>query len=77
MPAPGYEIGRRNRERVRRYFETHLCATNRECSASIGMSVEAVGRHVMAIRAEWTDMDDAFSARCCGSENRTGKELET
>lgn len=53
MTAPGHEIGRQNRERVRRFFKTHLCATNRECSAAIGMSVEAVGRHVMAIRAEW------------------------
>ena len=53
MPAPGYEIGRKNRERVRKFFATHLCATNRECAAALGMSVEAVGRHVAVIRAEW------------------------
>ncbi len=54
MPAPGYEIGRKNKERVRQYFQEHLCATNRECAAALGMSEMAVGRHVAAIRSEWT-----------------------
>lgn len=57
MPAPGYEIGSKNRDMVRRFFETHLCATNRECAAAIGLSVEAVGRHVAAIRSEWKDAE--------------------
>lgn len=46
-------IGEDNRARVRRFFARHLCATNRECAAALGLSVEAVGRHAAAIRAEW------------------------
>lgn len=53
MPAPGYAIGHENREAVRLFFMTHLCATNRECAAALGLSECAVGRHVSALRAEW------------------------
>lgn len=47
------ELGRNNLDRVRSFFQTHLCATNRECSKVLGLSVEAVGRHVKTIRGEW------------------------
>ena len=51
----GIEQGRRNREAVRAYFSTHLCATKVECAKELGLSVMAVGRHVEAIRAEWIE----------------------
>jgi len=47
------QLGRDNRDAVRSYFKSHLCATQRECAAALGLSVTAVGRHVKAIRAEW------------------------
>jgi hypothetical protein len=47
------DIGQANLEAVREYFRTHLCATNRECAAALGLSVYAVGRHAKTIRAEW------------------------
>lgn len=53
MPAPGHEIERQNLERVRQFFLSHLGATNRECSAAIGLSEYAVGRHVATLRSEW------------------------
>lgn len=62
MPAPGHEIGRRNLERVREYFRAHLCATNVECAEAIGLSVEAVGRHVATIRSEWQSHVGTLSA---------------
>lgn len=46
-------IGDQNRERVRQWFQEHLCGTARECAADLGLSAEAVGRHVRVIRAEW------------------------
>lgn len=52
MPAPGEEIGRLNREAVRKYFMEHIGATKRECSEATGLSVSAVGRHVARIRGE-------------------------
>lgn len=56
-PAAAYNsaIGDRNRERVRHYFATHLCATRIECATSLGLNSCVVGRHVKAIRAEWKD----------------------
>lgn len=47
------EEGQRNLERVREYFATHLCATQRECAAELDLSVMAVNRYVAKIRAEW------------------------
>lgn len=49
------DLGRANLAAVRQYFSSHLCATNRECAAALGLSVMAVGRHVKEIRAEWID----------------------
>lgn len=46
--------GDANCERVRAWFREHLCGTNRECAAAVGLSEYAVGRHVKKIRAEWT-----------------------
>lgn len=51
---PGYNIGLNNLERIRAFFASHLCATNVECGEALGISVEAVGRHVKKIRAEWS-----------------------
>jgi len=51
--APGYRIGRENREAVRRYLLTHLGATNVECAAALGLSIFAVGRHIKTLRREW------------------------
>lgn len=59
MPAPGYDIGRTNLEQVREFFASHLCATNRECAAALGLSVFAVGRHVRTIRSEWCSYDQS------------------
>lgn len=51
----GRVIGERNREAVREYFLTHPCCTQKECSSALRLSIEAVGRHVKSIRAEWLD----------------------
>lgn len=47
------QTGRANLERVRSFFERHLCATQRECAEALGLSVMAVNRHVRTIRGEW------------------------
>lgn len=47
------DLGQANLEAVREYFRTHLCATNKECAAALGLSVYAVGRHAKTIRKEW------------------------
>jgi DNA invertase Pin-like site-specific DNA recombinase len=47
------ELGEENREAVRRFFQQHLCATQVECAAALGLSAMAVNRHVRSIRAEW------------------------
>ena len=52
MPSPGEEIGRINRERVRDYMRDHIGATKQECGRALGLSAEAVGRHVVRIRNE-------------------------
>lgn len=51
---PGSIIGAANRERVRNFLATHIGATNRECAEALGLGVMAVGRHVKALRAEWS-----------------------
>lgn len=53
VPAPGYEIGERNRRRVFEYFIAHVGCTNKECAAALGLSTMAVGRHVASLREEW------------------------
>lgn len=47
------ELGQENLDAVKKFFRTHLCATQRECAESLGLSVMAVNRHVRTIRAEW------------------------
>jgi len=49
----GAEIGRDNKARVRDFFERHIGATKSECASALGLSPMAVGRHIIAIRAEW------------------------
>jgi predicted ArsR family transcriptional regulator len=51
--TPGARIGSENREAVRSYFANHIGCTNKECSAALGLSVMAVGRHVARLRREW------------------------
>jgi len=52
MTSPGEEIGRINRERVREYMRDNIGATNRECGKALGLSGDAVGRHVAKLRNE-------------------------
>lgn len=47
------ELGQQNLDAVREFFRTHLCCTQRECAAALGLSAMAVNRHVKTIRAEW------------------------
>lgn len=54
MPAPGHEIGRRNRERVREYFATHVGAKQNECAKALDLSVMVVNRHIQTLRKEWS-----------------------
>lgn len=56
--GPGYKIGHDNREAVRTWFTSHIGCTARECAAALGLSVEAVGRHLKTIRAEWLRPDE-------------------
>lgn len=53
MNWKGVEEGEKNREAVRRWFQSHLCGTQAECAADLGLSPMAVNRHVRAIRSEW------------------------
>ncbi len=50
---PGTTLGWENRERVREFFKTHLCATQTECAKALGLGLMAVNRHVRDIRSEW------------------------
>lgn len=47
------ELGEKNLERIKEYFRTHLCATQRECAKELNISDMAVNRHVRSIRKEW------------------------
>lgn len=51
--GPGWDIGKKNREAVRAYFVLHVGCTNRECAAALGLNVNAVGRHIKTLRAQW------------------------
>ena len=46
-----------NRLRIRKFLREHLGATNRDVAKALGLSEMAVGRHVRALRAEWTNED--------------------
>ena len=39
----------------------HLGATNAECGQALGLSDMAVGRHVMALKAEWKTKPNAMA----------------
>lgn len=47
------ELGEENYIRVLVFMQTHLCATQRECSETLDLSVMAVNRHVKRIRQKW------------------------
>lgn len=51
--SPGARLGHDNREAVRAWLLNHVGGTNRECSAALGLSIMAVGRHVAKLRSEW------------------------
>ena len=76
---PGEAIGALNRADVRRWFREHLCGTQRECAAALGLSPMAVSRHVASIRAEWRQ--EAYPAlqpgRCAteGAAQRDGEKF--
>ena len=42
-----------NLRRVREYFSTHICATQRECAAALCLSIMEINQHVEKIRREW------------------------
>ena len=50
---PGIKVGETNLEKVRKFFKTHLCATQVECAEALGLSTMAVSRHVRTLRSEW------------------------
>lgn len=47
------QVGRDNLAAVRAYFKAYPCATNIECSASLGINVNRIGAHVRTIRTEY------------------------
>ena len=47
------QVGQNNLAAVRAFFKAYPCATNIECSNSLGITVNAVGRHVRTIRSEY------------------------
>ena len=49
----GAQLGAENLSRVRAFFASHLCATQRECARALKLSPSAVCRHVSEIRSEW------------------------
>lgn len=51
--------GCENLNRVRAFFENHLCATQSECARTLGLSPMAVNRHVRTIRNEWRQESSA------------------
>jgi len=53
------QVGRDNLAAVRAYFKAYPCATNVECSHSLGINVNRVGKHVRTIRSEY-----AAAAEC-------------
>lgn len=53
IKGPGAVTGKKNREAIKEWFRTHLCGTQAECAADLGLSPMAVNRHVKAIRREW------------------------
>ena len=52
--SPGQIIGDNNRERVRQFMLAHVGATYAECGDVLGLSPQAVGRHVKTLKAEWS-----------------------
>jgi DNA-binding CsgD family transcriptional regulator len=54
---PGEAIGHENREAIRALMSSYLGIKNIEIAVKLNLSVEAVGRHVNTIRAEWKKDD--------------------
>lgn len=59
----GAAIGAQNQERVRAWLAAHLGGTNGECAKALGLNVNAVGRHVRRIRAEWLAAEQGKSEK--------------
>lgn len=53
MTAPGVIIGQNNFKRVRTYYLTHLGCRQIDCAHALGLSMNAVGRYIVRLRAEW------------------------
>lgn len=47
------QLGRQNLAAVRAFFKAYPCATNIECSNSLGINQHRVGAHVRTIRSEY------------------------
>lgn len=56
------DIGARNLALVREWFGQHLCGTQSECAAALGLSLVTVHRHVKTIRAGWRRADPSTAA---------------
>jgi hypothetical protein len=46
-------VGLEYHERIRTYFQTHLCASQKQCARDLGIDISTVRKHVALIRAEW------------------------
>lgn len=65
--------GCENLNRVRAFFENHLCATQSECARTLGLSPMAVNRHVRTIRNEWRQCPSAPALRLgCAEQKQEG-----
>lgn len=47
------DIGRSNRLIIYNYFVSHPCATNKDASSDLDISVVTIGKHAKAIRGGW------------------------
>ncbi|WP_394031286.1 winged helix-turn-helix transcriptional regulator [Xanthobacter autotrophicus] len=58
MPRPGDNIGADNRAAVRALLVSHLGISRREIASRLGLSPMAVTRHVAAIRARISEIEE-------------------
>lgn len=46
-------VGAEYHERIRTYFRTHLCASQKQAARDLDMDISTVRKHVALIRNEW------------------------
>lgn len=46
-------VGAEYHERIRTYFATHLCASQKQAARDLDMDISTVRKHVALIRNEW------------------------